>query len=337
MKVGAAREKTLSAFCLAHLFRYNVNMLDSSQEDPLVPVSLKKNAFGARIPDFPVLLSDPILAEHIRETLATIFSHLDVEKPSADKLSTAVLELAGSRDQADYERLGHQLLAHEELVDAFPEKLTGRAARVFEQIAPHVCGTKLFDYGCGDGKVGALFQRNGKEVLLADVYKHENVEQSGSSFLLLNQDERLELSDNAFDSTLLVTVLHHSDDPKGTLAEALRVTRSGGRVILIESVYGIEKAQHADADPFVAAFIRLSSEHQRRANMFFDHFYNRLVHYSDEEASKVNVPFNFQSPSGWKSLAESLGAKELHVEFLGVDQPMVPEYHTLHVLEVAER
>ncbi|MBV9786330.1 MAG: metalloregulator ArsR/SmtB family transcription factor [Acidisphaera sp.] len=45
---------------------------------------------------------------------------------------------------------------------------------------------------------------------------------------------RLPLPDGGFDLVLLQMVLHYAEDPAGVLAEAFRVLRPGGRVILVE-------------------------------------------------------------------------------------------------------
>ena len=173
------------------------------------------------------------------------------------------------------------------------------------------------DLGCGDGKVGELLSKQNLEVTLADIYEHEHVNSTGLRFL-----EKVPLGEK-YDLTLLLTVLHHSEDPLITLKEAKKLTKKSGRIIVIESVYGVE----------IGDFGKLSSEQQRLTNVFFDHFYNRVIHYSDDPNKKVSVPFNFQTPTEWKKTFEDVGLVQIGFEELGIDQPIVPEYHTLHVLE----
>lgn len=92
---------------------------------------------------------------------------------------------------------------------------------------------------------------------------------------------------------------------------------------MIESVYGIND----ETD-----FGKLTSEQQFAVNVFFDHFYNRIIHYNDDVTKKVNVPFNFNTPNNWQRVFESKGLEQVAVQYLGIDQCLVPEYHTLHVL-----
>ena len=84
------------------------------------------------------------------------------------------------------------------------------------------------------------------------------------------------------------------------------------------------------------AFKQLTSEEQRLANIFFDHFYNRIVHYSNDPKQKVNVPFNFRSPEQWREIFDNMGLEKVYREYIGIDHPIVPEYHLLDVLEVSK-
>jgi ArsR family transcriptional regulator len=46
--------------------------------------------------------------------------------------------------------------------------------------------------------------------------------------------ERLPLDDESVDVSLLSQALHHAQDPQAALAEAVRILRPGGRVLLLE-------------------------------------------------------------------------------------------------------
>jgi len=54
---------------------------------------------------------------------------------------------------------------------------------------------------------------------------------------------RLPLADDAFDLVVMQMVLHYAEDPAGALAEAARVLRPGGRLLIVDL------APHADPDP----------------------------------------------------------------------------------------
>ena len=69
-------------------------------------------------------------------------------------------------------------------------------------------------------------------------------------------------------------------------------------------------------------------------------FFQSLSNFQDSKTQginnsiKANIPFNFNTPDGWKMIFEDNGFKQEKVIHLGVDQPIVPEYHTLHILRV---
>jgi len=308
-----------------------------------------KNAFGQEIPELDELFGNQKLYNFIQRTLISV---LDGIKPSIssvehDKLVYNLLAVASYQprmlEDSVLQKKITEELAHELLEEAgytppiIKKALSGRAQTVYSQIAPHVQGTVL-DLGCGDGRIGRMLADAGHNVTLADVYKNSNIDSTGLEFTLFGQGESIPTT-RQYDTTLLLTVMHHSDDPIATLSDAQRRTKNGGNIVIIESVYGIapdvtEPSHGIVADQISAQFKSLSSEQQRRANIFFDHFYNRIIHYSKDPAKKVNVPFNFRSPKQWNDIFKSLGLKQTHVEYLGIDQPTVPEYHTLHVLKV---
>ena len=144
---------------------------------------------------------------------------------------------------------------------------------------------------------------------------------------------------NLFENTMVLTVFHHSDDPVHLIKEASRVTKPGGRVIVIESVYGVSHlpTELGATQCFeLSDYLKLDGEEQRQMNMFFDHFYNRIISKSSNPRIQVNVPFNFNTPEGWEKLFKDKGGLEQEkLIHLGLDQASVPEYHTLHILRKA--
>jgi len=186
--------------------------------------------------------------------------------------------------------------------------LRNRSKKIFEQTSPFVGRERmLLDLGCGDGKVGELFAQNhGCRVTLMDVM---NYNKTNLPFHKYNGRET-RFIDDQFEHVLLVTVLHHSDDPIAVMSEALRVASKS--VVVIESVY--------------------FNEVHRAFNSFFDWFYNRVLNDPN-----VNVPLNFLPPKAWVSLFGELGGRTTHMEHFGIDMPVVPEWHTLYVVEKMQK
>jgi|SRR3989344_6216378 len=242
-----------------------------------------------------------------------------------------------------YETRAHDILRRAQVLPQDnPTSLPERALRVYHQISPYVQGPSVLDLGCGDGRVGEeLAHEDSLDVVLADIYQHAHIGETSLRFIRVGSDGTVPDA-RQYDTTLLLTVLHHSDDPLKTLGQAKQRTKPGGKIVVIESVFGIDKAvQEPNLDAYAQEnarrFKALSPEEQRWANIFFDHFYNRVIHFSPDPAKKVNVPFNFSTPKGWKAIFEEQGLQQERLIYLGFDQPVVPEYHTLHVLRTSSR
>ncbi len=230
-------------------------------------------------------------------------------KEISEALFSLIENLSGQR--ASLEQLEFECKRF--IADAIPNTtenidmaLSNRARIIFNQVSGFVQGSSVLDLGAGDGKVGALLQvESGFDVYLADVMELADNTCMGLPFFLYD-GMTLPFSDQSYDTTLLLTVLHHADEPLRVLEEAIRVTRK--RIIIIESVY--------------------FTEEHRTFNMFLDWFYNRILHDS------VNCPFNFQSPLGWELTFKRHKLKISGSLNLGLDQRVVPEYHWLYLLDV---
>ncbi len=172
-----------------------------------------------------------------------------------------------------------------------------------------------------------------QQVTLTDVYEHEHVKETQLKFRIFKQGEKAPFANNEFDNTLNITVYHHCNDPLDSIKDECRVTKKNGRMIVIESVYGVKgKELPATTQENTKSYLSLTPEQQRKVNIFFDHFYNRVLHYSKDAKTKVNVPFNFNTPNNWRKIFAECGLRQETIIHLGIDQPMVPEYHTLHIL-----
>ncbi len=281
-----------------------------------------KNAFNQKIPEIKELFTDVKVETHIRDTLRSVLSYLEISD-SEEVIGYTLNKAKSYKSLAEYEKSVHQLFDKKRITQGIPVKLGNRAKLMFNQIKDYVKGHQVLDLGCGDGKVGELISKQGRQVVLADVYRNGNISNLSLPFIQIKQKGKIPFDDNMFDTSLLLTVLHHSDDPSQVLSETKRVTKEDGSIIVIESVYGVKKYSG-----------NLTEEQQRLVNIFFDHFYNRVIHYSEFKENKVNVPFNFQTPEAWKKFFAKHGLVQKKLVHLGFDQKTVPEYHTLHVLQV---
>lgn len=305
-------------------------------------LNMKQNAFEDRIPTLREILKDEELAGYITRTLASVLRGIRPVaahgEPTPEESAEYIVDGARyGRASQFYEKATHLALNWSGYAQEHVKRArAGRAQKVYSQISPHVRGTVL-DLGCGDGQVGKKLADAGHEVALADVYKNKNIDETGLEFILFDQGEPVP-DTRQYDTTLLLTVMHHSNNPIATLKDTKARTTKDGRIVIIESVYGIEPSTQEPsygepADTICREFKALTAEQQRFANIFFDHFSNRVVQYDNNPTNKINVPYNFRTAYGWKQVFDSLGLHQTNFEYLGMDQPTAPEYHTLHVLE----
>lgn len=108
-----------------------------------------------------------------------------------------------------------------------------RARGKADLVAPFLSRTdRVLDIGAAEGFVAErLVQARGVDAELVDVVPLNRTDLSHRVYDGMN----LPYADDAFDVTILVYVLHHSEDPSRVIQEAVRV--AARRVIVIESTY----------------------------------------------------------------------------------------------------
>lgn len=187
---------------------------------------------------------------------------------------------------------------------------TGLEARykiIFDEVRRHIAGETVLDFGSGSGKIGKLVaEKLGKKVTLCDVFDYNGTDLP----LRVYTGKKLPFRDGEFDCSYAIMVLHHSNTPLDFLDELFRVTSS--RIILLETVY--------------------FNEPHRWATGFLDWVYNRVFNHPD-----INVPMNFLRPAGWVKELERRGGKVVHMEHLGIDQPIAPKWHVLYVVDLDKK
>ena len=108
----------------------------------------------------------------------------------------------------------------------------------------HIKGPHILDVGCGEGitlaKLIALFPV--AEVLGVDL-DPRNIEICQEHQLPVQQASVYELpfGEESFDTCILMEVIEHLEQPEKAIAELARVTRPGGRIIV---VYPVDWAMH---------------------------------------------------------------------------------------------
>ena len=91
----------------------------------------------------------------------------------------------------------------------------------------------MLDFGCGLGHAGCLIsQITGRPVTYLDVRKYPY--SCPEATIELFDGKHIAYPDAAFHTALIVLVLHHTPDPRESLAEVIRVT--GKRIIVYEDL-----------------------------------------------------------------------------------------------------
>jgi glycosyltransferase involved in cell wall biosynthesis/SAM-dependent methyltransferase len=127
--------------------------------------------------------------------------------------------------------------------------LQRRARRRIHWMCRQADGDEVLDVGCSQGIASILLGREGKavtgidheqaaiEFALGRLEREEQPVRDRVAFRLAEARD-LPFADDAFDTVLLGEVLEHQVDPRPTLAEAARVVRPTGRVV-ITAPYGL--------------------------------------------------------------------------------------------------
>jgi SAM-dependent methyltransferase len=158
--------------------------------------------------------------------------------------------------------------------------VAGRRVRVLsEWIAGMLPPGELsgLDVGCGDGGVGRQITVLKPEAKLAGV---DVLVRPGTLIPVTRFDgEKLEFPDNAFDFSILVDVLHHTEKQQELLAECLRVSR---KFVIIKD--------HLCETPY-------------------DDIRLRFMDWVGNKAHGVHLPYLYLSSAKWNSLYEKCNAK----------------------------
>lgn len=176
----------------------------------------------------------------------------------------------------DYEREIAKTLAtplHTRLV---ANRRVSVLARHMSELLPSGSHTGL-DIGCGSGEILGLLNEYRPELKLTGA---EVIARDDAHIPIVQYDGKsLPFEDGSFDFTMMVDVLHHTDDPEATLKEAVRVSR---RFVLIKDHY---------------------------CENVLDDSVLRFMDWVGNRAHGVHLPFNYLSNARWQDLFPKCGLK----------------------------
>src|SRR6185503_20169075 len=95
-------------------------------------------------------------------------------------------------------------------------------------------GRRLVDIGGGTGNYARALRDDGWDPVVVDREPAMLARAAAKGLETVQADaQRLPLGDAEFDAVMLVSMLHHVEDPAAALAEAQRVLRPGGRLAVM--------------------------------------------------------------------------------------------------------
>lgn len=107
-----------------------------------------------------------------------------------------------------------------------------RANRIISNIEPYLNGgDRILDIGSGSCTITKTLRRQGFETIPLDI---ENLSIYEDLPAVIYDGSNIPFGNKEFSVALLITVLHHINEPEVVLREALRVAK---RVIVVEDIY----------------------------------------------------------------------------------------------------
>lgn len=139
---------------------------------------------------------------------------------------------------------------------------------------------KIIDIGSGNCIVAANLKESKYEIDAVDINNNSLTDKIKP---ILYDGKKLPFKDNSFDVALLITVLHHTDNPEKVLKEAMRVSR---KVVILEEIY--------------------TNVWDKYLTYFIDSLFNFEF---------INHPHSNKTDKGWKRLFKKLGAKSVESKY----------------------
>lgn len=186
-----------------------------------------------------------------------------------ERLAEAAQEAAAElpEREADHRAARHALDRRRNRMRAYIDKLAGRFGRDYvpgrswkslaEALLKILPPVVVADLGAGEGTVSQLFAQRARKVIAVD--NSEKMVDYGAKLAHDNGMKNLEyrlgdmeaapIDDASVDIALFSQALHHADNPDRALAEAFRILKPGGRLVVLDLLrHRFERAREIYAD-----------------------------------------------------------------------------------------
>ena len=147
-----------------------------------------------------------------------------------------------------------------------------RARSLYNQIHHHIQpNQKVLDIGAGTGYLSELLNKKGIDITLIDVMDYNQVDLP----LILYDGVLLPFKNNSFDISLIVSCLHHDENPIEMIKDAKRV---GKKIIIVEDTYTNKVTK----------------------------FLLKVWDWITNDATGLNMPYNFRTSEEWIDIFNNL-------------------------------
>ena len=242
--------------------------------------------------------------KNAHEFLVEMFENLKIDPQVAHEKLNEVFSICStvSPDKQCATR-AKEILTDLNLPTRISDASSDRPKILHDRINPYMSGSSsLLHIRCGNGRVAETFADSHSVQLVDTINRNE----TPLPFALYN-GTTLPFDDKSLDTSLLVNVLSHSENPIDSLREAIRVTRN--RIIIKETVY--------------------FNEAQRCFSEFMDWFYACVI--GDNPAAQH---CNFKNHKDWAEMGRGENLQLKADIDIGLDQIAIPEYHWMYVFDV---
>jgi SAM-dependent methyltransferase len=118
-------------------------------------------------------------------------------------------------------------------------------------------GQRLIDVGCGSGEVthllagcvgptGSVTGIDPSETMLREARRRHTADAQAPLEFSVGDASQLDLGDRSVDGAYSERVFQHLQDPATAMAELVRVTKPGGRIVVVDTDWGMHAIEGAD-------------------------------------------------------------------------------------------
>jgi SAM-dependent methyltransferase len=166
-------------------------------------------------------------------------------------------------------------------------------------------GRRLADVGGGTGNYALALKREGWEPVVVDRSAEMLARAAAKGLRTVEADaQQLPFDDESFDAATMISMLHHVEDRGAALAEARRILRPGGRLVL-KGFTGEDAASLWIVDYFPSSRAWMEATHPPRAAILAELPGARLIEFEFKDMEDASLAALSADPQRVLEAAES--------------------------------